>query len=283
VHQLTDYLDIVYNIIGWKDDPYTPEGYKRYLTAVERFRKLISHPWFSKLLEKRSLTIVDVGAGKGIGGVALARVLQESGIKPRVYMIDVREEALKIASKFASENSIEAETYVVDAKEVHKVGIENVDLVLMYGGMLAHFNEWDLVKLFSSTTSIINDEGILILEELDRDHMLYTHGYKELSVERRDEDSVTISVHKRYDPITGSYYRLFIDLLKRKVVEASINFRSIAQIASLLWIFMHDIDIVYTGENLTYYILGTKPRRKINIGDLTNVPEVLKRGSFWRV
>ena len=223
---------------------------------------------------------MDVGAGKGIGSVALAKILRESKVKPRVYMVDVREEALQTALKFASENDVEAEIYAMDAKEVHRAGIKDVDLVLMYGGILAHFNEWELVRLFSSVTSIINNEGILLLEEFDRDHMLYTRGYKDLAVEKREEDSITISVHKRYDVVTGSYHRLFVDLLKRRLIEVPINFRSIAQIASMLWIFMHDVDIVYTGESLVYYILGLKPRRKINVGDLANTPEVLKRGGF---
>jgi predicted O-methyltransferase YrrM len=278
---LNSYLDIAYSIVGWKDDPYTPEGYKRFSVAMDRFRKLMRHPWLSKLLEKRLLTIVDVGAGKGIGSVALGKVLQENGVKARVYMIDLREGALKTALKFASENNVEAETYVVNASEVHRVGIRDADLALLYGGILAHFNEWELVTLFSSTTSIINDGGILLLEEFDRDHMLYTRGYKDLLVEKREEDSITISVHKRYDPITGSYYRLFIDLLGHRTVEVPINFRSIAQIASMLWIFMHNVDMVYTGESLVYYILGIKPRRKIDTDDLSIVPEILKRGNFW--
>ena len=280
---MVNYLDIAYSIAGWKDDPYTPAGYERFSIAIEHFRKLMSHPWFSKLLEKKSLTIVDVGAGKGIGGVALAKVLQENKVKPRLYMVDVREGALQTALKFASENNIEAKTYTMDAKEIHRIGIRDVDLVLMYGGILAHFNEWDLVRLLASVTSIINDEGILLLEEFDRDHMLYTRGYKDLIVEKSEEGSVAISVHKRYDVVTGSYYRLFIDLLGHRAVEAPVNFRSIAQIASMLWIFMHDIDIVYTGKDLIYYILGLKPRRRISVDDLINIPEVLERGDFWKI
>jgi predicted O-methyltransferase YrrM len=281
--RLVHALDIAYSIVDWRDDPYTPSGRERFLSALDRFKKLLDHPWFSKLLGKKKMTIVDVGAGKGIGGVALALALQEHGLESRVYMVDIREEALKTASRFASENKVVAETLLMDARELYKTSIREVDLVLMYGGILAHFNEWDLVKLFASATSIIGEDGIILIEEFDRDHMLYTRGYKDFLVEKRGMENITISVHEKYDPVTGSYHRLFIDLLGHRSVEVSINFRSIAQIAAMLWIFMEDIDIVYTGESLIYYILGRKPRHKISVNDLTTAPEVLKRGSFSRI
>ena len=83
--------------------------------------------------------------------------------------------------------------------------------------------------------------------------------------------------------MSESYYRLFIDLLGHRTVEAPVNFRSIAQITSMLRIFVRDIDIVYTGKDLMYYILGLKPRRRIAVNDLINIPEVLERGDFWKI
>ena len=275
-------LEIAYRIANWRDDPYSPDGRERYVKALDRFEKLLEHPWFNDVSRRKSVSIVDIGAGKGIGGVALAKILNKHGVRTKLHMIDVRRDALKVAVRFASEENVEAYTYVVDAREAYKLSLRNNDIALMYGSILAHFNEWDLVKLLASTMMLIKDNGLLIIEELDRDHILYTRGYKDLLIESRDEDKISLSIHMKYDPITSSYHRLFIDLIRRLKARVTINFRSIAQIASLLWVFMEDIDIVYTGEGLIYYILGFKPRRINNVKDLVE-PEILKRNSFWNL
>ncbi len=39
----------------------------------------------------------------------------------------------------------------------------------MYGAILAHFNEWEMIKLFASTSNALKDDGvIIIIEEMDR-------------------------------------------------------------------------------------------------------------------
>ena len=271
-------LDKAYEIVDWKDDPWSQSGRTRYLEALKRFEKLIKHPWFSTLLEKSIVKVIDIGAGRGIGGIAFARTLEEHGVKYELYLVDIREKALHDAKRFAGEEGVNVKTYVMDARRIHELGFKNIDLALMYGAILAHFNEWDLPKLFNSTSMILGDDGLLLLEEVDRDHILYTRGYKDLLVESIGGDKITLSIHKRYDRVTGSYYRLFINLLRKEMVEVPINFRSIAQIASMLWLFMEDIDVIEVVKNFLYYIIGYKPRRRFNITDLSIEPRVLKQG-----
>ncbi len=88
---------------------------------------------------KKSISLLDVGAGRGIGGVAFTEVLRDMGIECIVDMVDLRRDALKDAEEFAQEKGVKARTYVMDALEVYKLG--EYDIVLMYGAILTHFNE----------------------------------------------------------------------------------------------------------------------------------------------
>jgi len=260
------------------DDPRRGRSVERYREALERSKYLFNHPWFKELLrEKKSISLLDVGAGRGIGGVAFAEVLRDMGIECIVDMVDLRRDALKDAEEFAQEKGVKARTYVMDALEVYK--LEEYDVVLMYGATLAHFNEWDIVKLFASSAQALKEKGIIIVDEMDRVNYIFRGGFKELIVENPDPDKLTISVHHRYDVVTGSYYREFVSLKKMEIVTVSINFRSIAHIASLLWIFTKDVDIV--GDKPPFYlVLGRGKRGKILVSDLEPTT-VSRRGIIW--
>jgi len=81
VDVIGEHLERAYRIARWPDDPWTSEGRERYVRALKLFERVLEHPWFRELLEKGSLRILDLGAGRGIGGVALARVLRGRGRK----------------------------------------------------------------------------------------------------------------------------------------------------------------------------------------------------------
>lgn len=62
-----------------------------------------------------------------------------------------------------------------------------------------------------------------------------------------------------------------MDLVSGESVEVEITFRSIATIASFVWMFYEQIDIV-GGDDFTYLVVGKKPRRKILPRDLEELP-----------
>ncbi len=66
-----------------------------------------------------------------------------------------------------------------------------------------------------------------------------------------------------------------------EAVTLPINFRSVAHIASLLWMFTEDVDVMPTGEDGLYFILGKGSRYAVRPEDLDKEPIVLKRGSPW--
>ncbi|AEM38115.1 Methyltransferase type 12 [Pyrolobus fumarii 1A] len=274
-----DVLEKAYRIVDWGDNPWSYKGKERYLRAIREFERLASHPWLAELLNNDSLSILDVGAGRGIGGVALAKVLMRRSVKVKLVMVDLREDAIEDARRFAREENVEAEAYVMDALDAYKLG--RFDIVLMYGAILAHFNEWDMPRLFASAANALKDDGVIIIEEMDRVDMIFRKGFKEIIVENTDLEQLSISFHVRYDLITGSYYRAFVRLKDFEATILPLNFRSIAHIASTLWLFTKDVDIIPTEEESLYFVLGKEPRRAINPEGLMEDPTILKRGKPW--
>ena len=278
-----DNLEKGYSIASWKDDPWSPEGRERYETALKEFSILLNHPWFEDILEKNKVSILDIGAGKGIGGIALAKALKETNDvnEVKLTMIDLRDTALKDALRFAKEEEIHsAKVHKLDATKAHTLG--KFDIVLMYGAILVHFNSWNLMRLFSSATQALEEKGVIIVEEMDRTHILFTRGYSSILVEKADPRDLSISVHADYDIINGSYIRNFIRLRQWDIVSLPLNFRSISTIASILWLFVKNIDIAPTFKPQIYFILGKTPRKKILPIDLEKDPEVVLRKTLWQ-
>ena len=122
-------------------DPYTGEGRKRYLEAIERFRKLTRHEWFESFLKvRRSIRVVDLCGGTGIGGVALCKVLMDGGYSITLTIIDVRESVKEVALRFSREElGREANFIVGDIRELdHLEG--KADIVLIYGASTIYFS-----------------------------------------------------------------------------------------------------------------------------------------------
>jgi len=117
-------LEKLYRLFPWPEDPSSPEGRARYESAVSFFRELLGHPWLSELVSSPELSIVDVCGGTGIGGVALAKVLSEKGSGVRLFVVDARESALRLAESFGrAELGVPVEVRKLDARELHTMGL----------------------------------------------------------------------------------------------------------------------------------------------------------------
>jgi len=167
-----DALEEGYKIALWKDDPWSPEGRERYNSALRKFKKLIEHPWLKNILSKEKVSLLDLGAGKGIGGVALAKTLKQHGIEVDLTMVDLRKIAIQDSLLFAHKEGVKAEAFQMNAIEAHKLG--KFDIVLMYGAILTHFDSWNMPRLFASSAKSLKEDGIIVIEEFDRVHRIFT-------------------------------------------------------------------------------------------------------------
>ncbi|MCD6368915.1 MAG: class I SAM-dependent methyltransferase [Thermoproteales archaeon] len=167
-----DALEEGYKIALWKDDPWSPEGRERYNSALRKFKRLTEHPWLKNILSKEKVSLLDLGAGKGIGGVALAKTLKQHGMEVDLTMVDLRKSAVQDGLRFAHEEGVKAEAFQMNAIEAHKLG--KFDIVLMYGAILTHFDSWNMPRLFASSAKSLKEDGIIVIEEFDRIHRIFT-------------------------------------------------------------------------------------------------------------
>ena len=244
-----------FEIADWADDPSKASGRARMESALKAFGELLQHPWLKELVRKEEARVLDLCAGRGIGGVALAKILRNAGVKVSVTFVDKRDDALEDALRLAKSEKIPANARAADALKAHELG--KFDAVLIYGASLIHFNEWEHVRLFASAAASLEPNGLLIVEEMDRVHAIFRSGFKDFIVENKDPASLSVSVYVRYDPLTASHYRTFVRLRDGKSVTLPFTFRSIAHIASVAWLFFEDVDLVLlSAEKHLYAILG---------------------------
>ena len=79
----------------------------------------MEHEWFRTLVQSKSqIHILEICSGMGIGGVALAKVLNKRGIDVKLTLTDLRENALKVAEEWGrKEIKREVHTVKVDARK----------------------------------------------------------------------------------------------------------------------------------------------------------------------
>ncbi len=250
-------LDTIYSLLSWHGDPYTPEGRRRYERALREFEELRDHPFLSGLPEE--LTVLDIMSGEGIGGVALSRSLKR---KVRLYMMDLREEALEVARRFSKEElGEEAGILIHDATRAHEV-VRDLDLVLMYGLSTPHFDPWRAILLLASVSESLKDEGVFLVEEVDRRYwVFYMTGYREVTASFKGDEPI-LSMHKGYDFRRGVFKRAHFSLLRREMVELEVYFWGVADFLSLMWLFFKEVDMRSLDER-RFILLARRPRRRI--------------------
>jgi len=227
-------VEKVLELIEWPEDIDTKKGRERFQYAIRSFRNLD--------FPQKKYVILEVAGGSGIGGIALAKSLMERNCEiSELVITDIREKILEKAREFSKrELGFEAKTYVIDAKDLHKLGIK-ADIVLMYGNSHATFSTLDMIKFLSSASLSLKDDGILLIQGTNM-FLAYiiNMGYKYVLSERATDDKVLISVHGGYDEIRGMFKRIFIDLISRAKADVEIKFWDFAEILGLCKIFFKE-------------------------------------------
>ena len=269
-------IEELYALNIWPTDPHSEFSQRRFREAVEVFGRLMEHDWFQELLRKEKVRILEICAGAGIGGVALAKVLMERGVDVELLLTDIRENDLELGSRWGSEVLGRKVDYVkMDSRRVHELG-RRFDIALMYGFSSPHFDPWDMVRLQASVSECLADDGILIMDEGDRRYSIfYQTGYARILPERIDNERALLSLHAGYNFKRGTFKRAYLDLKNpSKTVITEVYFWGLAELMAMVWIFFQDVDF-YELRRGAGLILGYKPRRKIRIGDLQTQPRVL--------
>ena len=230
-------LSKLFELIRWPEDLESEAGRRRFEEALRLF-KGINFP-------EKNYTILEVAGGTGIGGIALAKALTERKLGvSKLIITDLRKEALEKAKEFSRrELGIEAETHVLDAREVHKLGVK-ADVILMYGNSHSHFSTLDMVKFLSSASLSLKDDGILLIQGMNLLLRVFSSGYKDVLPEKVTSNKALISLHAGYDELRGTFRRVYLDLISGDMVEVDLKFWDFAEILGLCKVFFREASLI---------------------------------------
>lgn len=257
-------LSEFYSIFPWPDDPESQEGKEYFAKTLKFMERLLEHPWIKELFKKKSVKILEICCGVGFGGIALSKLLLTKNIDVEILLTDLREDVLTKAEYFGKKSGIgKIDTMVIDAKEIYKIK-DSFDIVLLYGLSTPHFDPWELVKIISSVSYTLKDEGIFVLDESDRRYSIFLNrGYKWVLAEG-DDEKFTVNFHAGYDFKKGTFKRVYINFFKMpiKPVRMETFMWGLAEVGAFMWPFFHDVDIIHLEGN-RYFIVGYAPRKRI--------------------
>ena len=269
-------LEKLYSIIKWIENLDLPVGQKRFEKSIRIFNNLLNHAWISKLLGKlKTVKILDICGGTGLGGIALSKVLVDAGYNVKLYINDIRRDALKIAALQAEKIlGFKPDLILEDATLLYKRNI-TANLALLYGFSTPHFDPYSMIRLIASTAKILEPDGIFLVEDVDRIYSIfYQIGYKDINPEDVGEESVVLSLHAGYDVRRGVFKRLTVDLTTNQRVLTSGHFWSIASLAAQLWMFFKNVDYKPHDDKISGILLAISPRG-LNPEDYEKYPEIL--------
>jgi len=280
-------LEKLYKVAPWPMRPDDSKAQARFDKIVKLFSFLLAnHTFFKFLSGKCSLKVLDVMAGSGIAGAALAKALSSKKIDVSLTVSDVRASDLQLVKEWVKDvKGVEVESIVADVSRLHEVMANRrkyYDVVLLWGLSTPHLDPWNMARAYASICYLLKDEGVMALDEVDRVfNIFYRIGYKDFLVEGESGENLTvISIHRGYDEKRGVFKRVTYTLPGfTKIAALEYRFWDLASIAALGWLFFNNIDIVppkiHNIQEMQHILLLTRPRRKISPQDLEKEPEFI--------
>lgn len=265
----SEYLERLYRVFPWVEDPFTSEGLKRYQDTVSEFKSVVEHRWFKELVRgRRELKLVDLCSGAGVGGIALARVLMDLGVGVGLVLVDLRRDALSKAVEFGlRELGFRPEALVHDILELGEAELKAVfDVALMWGLTTPHFSPWEWVRVLSKVSRLLASNGLFVYDEGDRVYTIsYLVGYKEILPELVERDKVVLTIHEGREFKTGCFNRLVLNLISGEREEMKVYFWDLASSAAFTWVFFNDVDYMPTRRPYLGVIIGRGPRQVLGL------------------
>ncbi len=264
-------LDALYRHLAWHMRPDDPLARERFVVLQDVFRGLVQSR-LSGLVESRNVvSVLDVAAGTGIAGVALASVLAGLGKRVRLVVTDARSGDLELASEWLKlakvENNVEVETIVADATRLVERVKGCFDIALLWGSSIPHFSPWSLALIVAGIRDLQHESSALLIDQRDLlPQILFTNTYEHLhltSPVNEETGEGLLAVHNGYDQMRGmvqkAYYKLpglaFVGTFPTRLWD-------VPSIAAITWLFYQEIHIeAYKWRKELKVIVAQKPRK----------------------
>ncbi|MEO0180324.1 MAG: class I SAM-dependent methyltransferase [candidate division WOR-3 bacterium] len=174
-------------------DPLSREGKRR----INLLADLVE-----EYLEPSGGLVLDVGCGMGVSSAALI-----AGGYEKVVGIDIQEEYITKARKFAQESGLPAEFRLMDIRKL-EFPPESFDAVAMLSNPLPHWDMNEMERILSECHRVLRPGGWIMIHYLDWIGLLY-QGYKDVLVEET-ESGFLISYHTELNTLEGFVRRLYL-------------------------------------------------------------------------
>ncbi|NJE77214.1 class I SAM-dependent methyltransferase [Thermococcus sp. ES12] len=252
-------LEELYRYINWRMNPGDEKARERF-EKIERFFREISDELPS------SGRVLDICAGTGIAGVALAKV---TGAR-LLTVLDARKDDLELAREWLKLAGIRPELRIVpgDAREVNKLVGEH-DIALLWGFTMPHFDPFDAVRLFAGVALSLSDDGVFLVEDTDRVYwIMYRAGYRKFLVEGKRDGYTIASIHEGYDFVRGTFIRGYYLLPGfRRISGVDFHYWDISTQLAIGRIFFREARLIpgkgHGTENVWGVLYFIKPRKDV--------------------
>ncbi|NJE08350.1 class I SAM-dependent methyltransferase [Thermococcus sp. M39] len=267
-------LEELYEFLHWPMHPDDEGARKRFEKIVRVFSSLIE----DRIIEsKEEIAILDLAAGTGIAGVALAKVLGERGVKVELTAVDLREKDLHFVDRWIKAYEVKnakANTVTADIRELHRYFEEShYDVAMLWGLTMPHFDPFETIKIFANVSYALKEDGIFLMEESDRVfNILYRVGYRDFLVETKTEEYTLISVHEGYNLKRGTFKRTYYKIPGfEKVSEDEHRLWDIAGILGIGSIFFKDFKLITKMEHEVFgvsdVLVFKNPRKNLPLNE----------------
>jgi len=215
-------------------DPASKEGKRR----INLLADLVE-----EYLEPEGGVALDVGCGMGVSSAALL-----AGGYEKVVGIDIQEDYIAKARRFAQASGLHAEFRLMDIRNLEfPDGV--FDGVAMLSNPLPHWNMAEMERILSECHRVLRPGGWIMIHYLDWVGLLY-QGYKDVLVEET-ESGFLISYHTELNTLEGFARRLYLGPSEPRGFQVKLRIWS-------PWLLHYLMEKAGFASMETEYVVGSK-------------------------
>lgn len=250
-----------YQSYTWSDNPNTEAGRKYFSRTQSEIKTLLKSGHLKKSIEQdRPLKILELMAGAGYGGIALARELDDMDISYELHLTDIREDVLGTAETFAATIKGQPYVYSCDVRTLADLQWQ-YDIVLIYGLSLPHLNPWEWMRFCQRIRDYLTDEGTLIVHETDRRLFDFIQQpYQKVAYAGKRDNKDIIHMHEGYNLFKGTIKRRYAELGTDRQATNEAYYWGLAEVGAMMSATFGKISYQHVG-NYRYFITGQYPLR----------------------
>ncbi|UXD22811.1 hypothetical protein IPA_08440 [Ignicoccus pacificus DSM 13166] len=210
-----------------------------------------------QLIKSENPKVLDVMAGSGIAGAALVEALGRG----ELTLLDLRDDEFYKVKEFTQRN---VRTVVGDVRLLPKIFKEKFDVIVCWGSSIPHLDPKSLILFIAGAREVLNEEGVIVIEQTDLMERLIREGFQKMMVEGGEKDLLTLFYE--YDKERGMIKKHIYKLPEISYVgDLEAKLWSTSDVEALVHLFFNKINRKKAFEyGVRDVIVGVGPRKEIS-------------------